>query len=389
MSGTDIFLIVIGVILVVAIIVLITLLIVRFTRRKNDETTQGNSEIDNKTLLDFKDSISGELNNRFKEMNERLEKNQESINETVNKQLNEMDVKLDRKLGESSEKTENRLKEVNETVQKVIETQKTLDETTKDVVDLKVVLEGNQTRGQYGEMQLSSILQRYFHEPSEGTYLEQYKMPKAKDGSDVRADAVVFLPNNLYVCVDSKFPFQDYQRMFENKEEEEKYKNDFMRAVKKHIKDISDKYILEGETFPQAIMFIPNDGIDAFIHYELPDVVDYAYSLNVILASPRVLGPLLTEIRMLKQEEKRNKLAKQLTVELNKLGTQFRLFSNEWSTFSNRIEGLHNDAGKISKRTENITKNFDKIKEGELGIIDNSEIPEIEETTPSVEIDSE
>ena len=63
-------------------------------------------------------------------------------------------------------------------------------------------------------------------------------MKKVKDGDDVRADAVVFMPEpNKMICIDSKFPFQDYKRLFEAETDEEKesLKKEFAAAVKKHI----------------------------------------------------------------------------------------------------------------------------------------------------------
>ncbi len=359
MTGTDIALIIVGAILVVALITLLVLVIVYFRRRRNEEReekvdTQKEETNNTKELLDFKDSITDSFNKRF----------------------TDLETKLSDTLNQTSQKTEERMKEVNAALEKISVTQTNLEKASQDVLDLRVVLEGNQTRGQYGEMQLASILQRYFGEPSDGTYKEQYVIKKSKDGNDVRADAVVFLPNDLFICVDSKFPFPAYQKLFETKDEgeKEKLKAEFATHVKKHIKDISSKYIVEGITFPHAIMFIPNDGIDSFIHGELPDVIDYAYENKVILTSPRVLGPLLMEIRMLKQEETRNKLAKQLTVELNNLGKQFRLFSGEWSTFTNRVDGLGKDVDKINKRVDNINNRFEKIEQGELGIVENKEI---------------
>ncbi|MCD8195046.1 MAG: DNA recombination protein RmuC [Coprobacillus sp.] len=319
-------------------------------------------------LNTIKEDLTKQNNDANKQNNEELHAFENKINESLNGQFEKMNEKVDSKLGENFKTTNETISKVNESLQKITDTQKNLDDMSKDVISLRTVLEGNQSRGAYGEIQLSNILRQYFHEPGEGTYLEQYIF---KNGEDtVKADAVVFLPNDLFVCVDSKFPFADYSKLFDaeiDETEKEKEKQDLKREIKKHIDDISKKYIVDGLTFSQAIMFIPSDGIDAYLHYELTESLDYAYDKNVIVASPRVLGPLLTEIIMLKQEAKRNELAKELEGEISKLGTQFKNFDKEWSKLSNSIKRLSNDSDTLDKRARLMIKTFDNVKRSEIG----------------------
>ncbi len=363
---------VLGVLLLVVIIVLIIFL---FRGRR----TSGDSEVNNLSLKhDIEKNTSEQINQLSEKISGQLDKIKEDIkdqntefkdkvNESINTKFDQMNEKVDTKLGDNFKTTNDTILKVNESLENIKATQKNLDDMSKDVVSLKTVLEGNQTRGAYGEIQLSNILRQYFHEPSNGTYLEQYSFDNGD--SSVRADAVVFLPNDLFVCVDSKFPFTDYERLFDKEitdEEKNELNKVLTREIKKHIDDISKKYVVDGLTFNQAIMFIPSDGIDAYIHYELRDVVDYAYTKNVMIASPRTLGPLLTEIIMLKQEAKRNEYAKELQSELQDLGVQFRNFDSEWKTFSNRIDGLNTDFGKINKRANRIVRKFNNINTSEL-----------------------
>ena len=161
---------------------------------------------------------------------------------------------------------------------------------------------------------------------TEGCYQEQFTIKKAKDGNDVRADAVVFLPEpNKMICIDSKFPFADYQKMFDANNEEEKnaYLKDFASAVKKHITVIKEKYIVEGKTAPEALMFIPNDGVFAFIHHNFQDVIEYAREKRVILTSPSTLPPILVTINMVRIENNRAKNLNEISKQLEKLGKEF------------------------------------------------------------------
>ena len=233
------------------------------------EQTGKSNELNNEKLERFQKNITESLNTRF-----------DALNKQIDDKLIEINKKVDEKLAEGFKNTGETMAQVRERLQAIDAAQKNIEELSKDVVSLRSVLEGNQSRGQYGEYQLSMVLHNVFGDTT-GCYQEQYTMKKVKDGDDVRADAVVFMPEpNKMICIDSKFPFQDYQRIFETEvaEEKERLTREFGNAVKKHITVIKDKYIVEGKTAPEALMFIPNDGVFAFIHQNLEDVIEYARS---------------------------------------------------------------------------------------------------------------
>ncbi|HPS19253.1 MAG TPA: DNA recombination protein RmuC, partial [Bacilli bacterium] len=205
---------------------------------KVSDQTIKNSEVNNEKLERFQQAISTSLNTRFDSLNKQMEDKIALINR-----------KVDEKLSEGFKTTNESMTQVRERLQAIDAAQKNIENLSKDVVSLKQVLEGNQTRGQYGEYQLSMVLHNVFGD-TEGCYQEQFTLKKVKDGDDVRADAVVFMPEpNHMICIDSKFPFKDYARMFDAQSEDEKLTlaKDFAGAVKKHITAIKDKYIVEGK----------------------------------------------------------------------------------------------------------------------------------------------
>ena len=165
------------------------------------------------------------------------------------------------------------------------------------------------------------------------------------------------------ICIDSKFPFQDYERLMkeDNESAKEEYKKQFAAAVKKHITVIKDKYIIDGKTAPEALMFIPNDGVFAYIHQELLDVVDYAREKRVILTSPSTLPAILVTINMVRIEAERAKNVKEISKQLDFLGRQFAMFSKEWDTFSKQLETASRSREKLDTRVNRITTKFDAI----------------------------
>ena len=95
-------------------------------------------------------------------------------------------------------------------------------------------------------------------------------------------DALLFAPAPLgTIAIDSKFPLENYQRMTD-KSKDKNYRDQaeklFINDVKKHINDISEKYIIPGETSDEAIMFLPAEAIFAEINAYHAELINYAYS---------------------------------------------------------------------------------------------------------------
>ena len=311
------------------------------------------NETQNQKLERFQENITKSLNSRFDSMNQQLET-----------KIIELNKKVDDKMKEGFASTSETMTQVRERLQAIDDAQKNIQALSQDVVSLKTVLEGNQTRGQYGEYQLSMVLHNVFGD-TKGCYEEQYTMRKVKDGDDVRADAVVFMPEpNKMICIDSKFPFADYQKMFDTDDETEKesLQKVFAAAVKKHITVIKDKYIVDGKTAPEALMFIPNDGVFAYVHHNLDDVVAYAREKRVIITSPSTLPAILVTINMVRIEAERAKNVKEISKQLQGLGKQFDMFSREWETFSRQLETATRSREKLDTRVNRITGKFDSIK---------------------------
>ena len=373
-------------VLVVGVVLLVLLL-----KRKGNNQSSENEKLIEKSVENVMQKQMSEINKALGENNTQSVKNLaefqgktqefltqriESLNKQLDDKIAQLDKKVDEKLQKGFEGTSESMAQVRERLQAINEAQKQMESLGKEVTSLRGILEGNQTRGQYGEFQLRMVLNNVFGE-TPGCFEEQYTMKKVKDGDDVRADAVVFMPEpNKMIAIDSKFPFQDYKRLFdaETPEEKETLKKEFAAAVKKHITTIKDKYIIPGKTANDALMFIPNDGVFAFIHHELQDVVDYAREKRVILTSPSTLSPILVTINMVRIEAERNKKAEAISKELNTLGKQFELFGREWDLFSKQLETASKSREKLDSRVIRINDKFETISSARI-----SEQPELEQ----------
>ncbi len=321
--------------------------------RKTNEDANKRNELNNQKLERFQSNITDSLLKKFTE-----------VNDQISKRLDEINKKVDEKLKEGFKGASDSMADVRERLATIDAAQKNIAELSKDVVSLKQVLEGNQTRGQYGEYQLDMVLHSIFGDTIH-CYELQHTFKKVVAGERVRADAVVFMPEpNKMICIDSKFPFQDYSRIFETEDENEvaQLKKDFAASVRKHITDIKNKYIIEGQTAAHAIMFIPNDGVFAFIHREIEEAVEYARQSNVIITSPSTLPAILVTINMIRIEAERSKNVEQITKEINRLAKDFEMFGKEWDDFSTKLEKASMGREKLDKRVGKLTNKFDAIK---------------------------
>lgn len=328
------------------------------------DANKQNTDDNVKKIDDFERAINQSINNRF-----------DALNEQIDKKFIEINKKVDEKIGEGFKTTTNTMADVRERLQAIDVAQKNIEKLSGDVVSLKSVLENNQSRGKYGEFRLEMILNSVFGDTA-NCFKLQYTIKKAKDGDDVRADAVVFMPEpNKMICVDSKFPFSDYEKLFDEKstrEQKEIFKKQFNNAVKKHITDIKNKYIIENKTADEAIMFIPNDGIFAYIYHESEEVVKYARDSRVILTSPSTLPAILTTINAVRIQVERAKNAKLISDQLVILGKQFKSFDEEWNRFSNQLTTVTKTQGQLDKRVDTITGKFKSISGANVALENNN-----------------
>ena len=243
---------------------------------------------------------------------------------------------------------------------RIDEAQRNINELGSSINDLKTVLKGNQTRGRYGEMQLKLLLDNTFGN-TKGLFAEQY----AIKGENVRPDAVIFLPEpEKLLCIDSKFPYAEYQDLFKEDVTEERknsLKTAFRAAIKGHITTVKNKYIIEGETSPYAVMFIPNDGIFYYIHVDMYELAEYARSVNVILSSPGTLQPILATISSFWREYKRNENLKEISKQIKDLNSAFNVFSNSWTPFSNNFDKAYEAKQKVQDELARLQSKLEKI----------------------------
>ena len=327
--------------LLVLIIILIIAVLLKVKKSREDDISLSKVEGDIiKEIGEFKLTFSRDLTEDFNKLNDRIENKLEYINGKVNERL---DVNF--------EKTNKTFASVLERLAKIDEAQKKIDNLSSDIVSLQTVLTDKKSRGIFGEVNLHQILASVFGEKNDKLYSLQYTL-----STGVIADAIVFAPEPLgKICIDSKFPLENYRYMLEKgitTEEKTRREKLFESDVKKHIDAIGSKYVISGETSDQAIMFLPAEAIFAEIN---------AYSRKVYLASPTTLMSLLTVVQAILMGMERDKYTSIIHNELNKLGEEFLRYKDRWDKLSQHMDTVSKDVRDIHITTDKITKRFDEI----------------------------
>ena len=328
------------------------------------ERIDKNTNRQTESFLNFSADTSKTLNDNFTSLNERVGQNLDRINQRVEERLNE-----------GFEKTNKTFINILERLSRIDEAQKKIDSLSTNIVSLQDVLTDKKSRGTFGEVQLNHILSVVFGEKND----KIYELQKTLDNSMI-ADAVLHIPEPVgMLCIDSKFPLENYQRMIDlnnSESERRKYARDFKINVKMHIKDIASKYIIQGQTSDQAIMFIPAEAIFAEINAYHQDLLDYAGENRVWITSPTTLMSVLSTVQVVLRNIEREKYAGIIHEELNKLGKEFKLYKDRWESLSKNIKRVSDDVDKINITSNKIERKFDRISKVEMNC--ENEIEEIE-----------
>ncbi len=313
-----------------------------------------------KEIGDFKNSFSRDLGNDFEKLNDKLDNKLMQINNKVNERLDE-----------NFEKTNKTFTNVLERLSKIDEAQKKIDNLSNDIISLQSVLTDKKTRGVFGEVNLKNIMYNIFGE-NDKIYQMQYKF-----NNDSIADCVLFAPQPLgLIAIDSKFPLEHYQIMVDKKNDitvREQAEKLFRNDMKKHIDAIASKYIIDGVTSDQAILFLPAEAIFAEVNAYHPDIIEYAYKKRVWLTSPTTLISTLTTIQIIMKNIERDKYTTVIHNELKLLSNEFNRYKERWDRLYKNIETVSRDVKDIHTTTDKITKRFNAINQVEMDGLDEIE----------------
>jgi DNA recombination protein RmuC len=286
----------------------------------------------------------------------------ESLGKIVDARLEEIGGKVSERLEEGFKKTNETFANVMARLATIDEAQKKIDGLTVNMVSLQDLLGDKKSRGAYGEVQLEGLVRNALPPDS-------FKMQHTFS-NDTRVDCALFLPEPTgTVAVDSKFPLENYHKMFDNTLSEAAQnaaEKQFKLDIKKHVDDISSKYIIPNVTSDGAVMFIPAEAVFAEIHAYHPEVIDYAMNKRVWVVSPTTLMAVLNTARAVLKDVEMRKQVHIIKDELGKLSKDFERFDGRMKKLADNIRQAHENAQEVHISSQKITNRFKQIERVEL-----------------------
>jgi DNA recombination protein RmuC len=245
--------------------------------------------------------------------------------------------------------------------------QTNIENLNKNLTDFKNLFGDKSRRGKLGEEYLEDIVKDVLLEKH---YSFQHTLSNSK-----RVDCLLkFGSTNENIAIDSKFSWENYEKFKEENDENLRkgLLKEFEKDINNHIKAISEKYVVSGETAPLAIMFVASEGVFRVIEEISEDLVKMARQKNVIITSPSTLWGFLRTYKLLIQNREMYEQTHVIQKEVSALAQLINTFTAKFkdldarhSRNSDLIEELKSSVSKISK-TSNKIQNLDLEDKPEL-----------------------
>ncbi len=300
-------------------------------------------------------------------------KQQTNMLQLMEKRLADVQLQMNENLQGSARRTAHSLGELQQRLTAIDKAQENITKLSGDVLSLQDILSNKQTRGAFGEIQLNDIVSKAL--PSD-SYTLQATLSNAR-----RADCLIHLPNPPGpIVIDSKFPLEPYEALRNAKTDWElnEAARQLRTAVKKHIKDISEKYIIEGETADGALMFLPSEAVYAELHANFSELVREGFTARVWIVSPTTCMATLNTMRAILKDARMREQAGAIRRELgllyqdvDRLGTRVENLDRHFAQAAKDITEIRISADKAGKRARRLDNfDFEEIKSDTPNMLD-------------------
>ncbi len=300
---------------------------------------------------------------------------QANMVQTMEKRLEAVQLKMGETLHGTATKTAHSLGELQQRLMTIDKAQSNIEKLSGDVLSLQDILSNKQTRGAFGEIQLNDIVSKALPRDA---YEFQFTLSNGK-----RADCLVHLPNPPGpIVIDSKFPLEAYEALRNATTDAEVQAAARMMkvAVRAHIKAISERYIIEGETADGALMFLPSEAVYAELHANFGDVVREGFAARVWIVSPTTCMATLNTMRAVLKDARMREQAGAIRRELallygdvNRLGDRVGRLDTHFAQASRDIEEIKISASKAGVRARRLEDFEFDPREDEVGAVPNVE----------------
>lgn len=297
-----------------------------------------------------------EMQGRMSTMAELFGSRQSELNQNINQRLDGMTQKLGNSLVEQTKTTHENLSKLQERLAVIDTAQNNIQALAQNVVGLQAILSDKQTRGAYGQARMETIIK-------DGLPMGAYNFQTTLSNG-TRPDCTVTMPNDSPdLVIDAKFPLEAWNAI--KKADDDRLAADagrqFRTDMEKHIKDISDKYLIAGETQDTAFMFVPSESIFAEVHENFEGVIQRAHKARVVIVSPsllmlsiQVIQAVLKDARMREQAHLIQGEVIRLMEDIGRLDDRVRKLQTHFGQSQKDIDLILTSTDKITKRSSKI-----------------------------------
>ncbi len=274
----------------------------------------------------------------------------------LTERLDNVSTRVGAGLREQAERTAGHLEKLAERLAVIDQAQANITRLSGEVVTLQHILADKQTRGAFGQARMEAIV-------TDALPASAYDY-QATLSNGSRPDCLIRMPDSdLKVVVDAKFPLEAFEAIREARGAEERQRavRQLRNDIGKHIRDISTKYLIPGETHETAIMFVPSESIYAELYEHHEDIIQKAHKARVILASPNVLMLMVQTMQAIYKDARMREAAGLIQREVGHLLADLERLRQ-------RVAGLQRHFGQASADIDRIVTSTEKISRRGLKI---------------------
>ncbi|HXL99211.1 MAG TPA: DNA recombination protein RmuC [Rhizomicrobium sp.] len=299
----------------------------------------------------------GGLTERFQQTLEA----QAQLQKALAERIDALNQRLGETLSESATKTAESLGGIQTRLTVIDEAQKNISALSGQVVSLQQILSNKQARGAFSQVQMEEIVR-------DGLPASLYDFQFTLSNRN-RPDCVIHIPGNkAMLVIDSKFPLECFTLLRgAATDEDRKLAGARVRGdVSKHVTDIAERYLIQGEVQTPAIMFVPSESIYAELHDNFSDVIQKAHRAQVIVVSPNILMLAINTIQTVMKDARMREQASLIQKEVGVLVGDVKRLGERVDNLQRHFNQAEADIKDIGVSSAKIVSRGDKIANVEL-----------------------
>ena len=301
-------------------------------------------------------NAQSEMQGRMGTMAELFGARQAELNQSIGQRLDGMTQRLGTSITEQTKSTHENLTKLQERLAVIDTAQNNIQSLARDVVGLQAILSNKQTRGAFGQSRMETIIQ-------DGLPVGAFGFqPTLSNG--MRPDCTIAMPNGAPdLVIDAKFPLEAWNAIREAETASsgetslQNAQQRFRHDIEVHIRDISEKYLIVGETQDTAFLFVPSESIFAEIHEKFEAIIHKAQRARVVIVSPsllmlsiQVIQALLKDARMREQAHLIQGEVLRLMEDLSRLDDRTRKLQAHFSMAQKDVDLILTSSDKLTRR---------------------------------------